>query len=85
MILEVKKPSICLEEAIDAFFGPELDNAIGTMVNDWKTDEQDESTELALLDIMSFLAVSASNDVHFIFSLHVNVESVSTVWRRLPL
>jgi len=48
-----------LEEAMDAFFAPESNNAIDIMLKDWKTDEPDEPTQLALLDIMSFLAISA--------------------------
>lgn len=42
--------------ALDAFF--DYSSPIEGLILDWQTDSQDESTELALLDLLSFIALA---------------------------
>lgn len=44
--------------AMTAFFGDSSDPSIEGLLLDWKTDSRDESTELALLDLLSFKALA---------------------------
>lgn len=46
------------KNALDAFFGDSSNSSVESMFLDWKTDSRDESTELALLDLLSFQALA---------------------------
>lgn len=46
------------KDALNAFFGDSSDSSIEGLLLDWKTNSRDESTELALLDLLSFKALA---------------------------
>jgi hypothetical protein len=47
-----------VEEALEEFLGP--DSSVDRLVTDWTTPELDESTQLALLDILSVIILHSS-------------------------
>lgn len=47
--------------AQEQFFGPR--DVLECLLSDWRTTEQDESTQLALLDILAFMACDADNSI----------------------
>lgn len=46
------------KNALDAFLGDYSDSSVEGLLLDWRTDQRDESTELALLDLLAFKALS---------------------------
>jgi len=67
-----------VEEALEAFLGPS--GSVARLFNDWATSDLDESTQLALLDILSTLVLHSDmrlNDLPIAESYLVLADSIS--------